>query len=130
MGADSNFIVGWCGMLAGVMSGTVLGLYFHQEEWQGGYGSFRRRLIRLGHISFIGLGTINVLFALSARASASAAPSLFSQIASVALNVGAVTMPICCFLTAWRTSLRRFFAVPVAAEFVGILAFIVGWLRQ
>ena len=29
----------------------------------GGYGSFRRRLARLGHISFFGLGFLNLLLA-------------------------------------------------------------------
>ena len=39
-------------MLAGVLSGMAMGLFFHQDGWLGGYGSFRRRLLRLGHIAF------------------------------------------------------------------------------
>lgn len=56
-------VVGWTGMLAGGLSGAALGLFFHREEWMGGYGRFRRRLARLGHISFFGLGFLNLRFA-------------------------------------------------------------------
>lgn len=128
--AELNFLAGWFGMLVGVVSGTILGLFFHQENWQGGYGALRRRLIRLGHISFIGLGIINLLFYFSVRAAHASLPTTPVQIASVGLNIGAVTMPLCCFLAAWRPALRRLFAIPVLSEFVGIASFLIGWLRQ
>ena len=41
---------GWLGMLLGVVSGAVIGLFFHREDWMGGYQSCRRRLSRLRHI--------------------------------------------------------------------------------
>jgi hypothetical protein len=56
----SNLLVGWVGMLGGVISGTLIGLFFKREDWMGGYGWFRRRLTRLGHISFFGLGFLNI----------------------------------------------------------------------
>src|SRR3954451_12755656 len=56
-------MTGWSGMLGGVVSGAVLGLFFHKENWMGGSASFRRRLARLGHISFFGLGFLNLLLA-------------------------------------------------------------------
>jgi hypothetical protein len=54
--ATYNLLVGWVAMLAGVLSGAAIGLFFHQEEWLGGYGAYRRRMTRLGHISLFGLG--------------------------------------------------------------------------
>jgi hypothetical protein len=60
-----NESFGWVWILIGFVSGFLLGLGFHRDDWMGGYGSFRRRLIRLGHISFVGLGILNILFALS-----------------------------------------------------------------
>ncbi len=56
---------GWLGMLGGVLSGAVIGLFFLKPDWMGGYGSQPRRLVRLGHISFFGIGLINLFFALS-----------------------------------------------------------------
>jgi predicted lipid-binding transport protein (Tim44 family) len=117
-------VTGWSGMLGGVLSGAVLGLFFHKENWMGGYASFRRRLARLGHISFFGLGFLNLLVAftnqlipLSDRA---------ASLAAGALIVAAVAMPACCFLAAWRPSFRHLFAVPVVSVFTGIVATLVG----
>lgn len=123
-----NLIGGWLGMLAGVLSGAVIGLMFHRDDWMGGYGSYRRRLTRLGHISFFGLGFLNLLFAAT-----SAQLSLRSNhlaIASWALVGGAITMPVCCFLSAWRKPLRHFFPVPVLSVTAGILAILIGWWKR
>src|SRR5689334_13549500 len=97
--ATLNLIAGWLGMLAGVLSGAVLGLFFHREDWMGGYGSYRRRLARLGHIAFFGLGFLNLIFAATSAQLPLAGNDL--TIASWALVLGAATMPLCCFLSAW-----------------------------
>jgi len=114
-------------MLLGVISGTVLGLFFHRSDWAGGYVSFRRRLVRLAHISFFGLGILNVLFATTAPA-AGLSP-LQERIASLGLLVALVTMPACCFLTAWREPFRFLFPVPVVGLFAAIVAFLLGALH-
>ncbi|MBM4184808.1 MAG: hypothetical protein FJ207_11450 [Gemmatimonadetes bacterium] len=62
-----SLIAGWAGMLGGVVAGAVIGLFFENEDWMGGYASFRRRLTRLGHVAFFGLGYVNILFALTTR---------------------------------------------------------------
>ena len=123
-----NLVGGWLGMLAGVLCGAILGLFFHREDWMGGYASHRRRLTRLGHISFFGLGFLNLIFAATASLLNLHARSL--SIASTGLIVAAITMPICCFLTAWRKPLRHLFPIPVVAAATGILAILVGWWRQ
>ena len=123
-----NLVGGWLGMLAGVLCGAALGLYFHREDWMGGYGSYRRRLTRLGHISFFGLGFLNLIFALTAGQMFLRGLSL--ECASWALIVGAVTMPACCFLSAWRKPLRHLFPIPVLSLVTGIAATLAGrWLQ-
>ncbi len=124
---EINLLAGWVGMLGGVISGAFIGLFFHQDQWMGGYGSFRRRLVRLGHISFLGLAFINILFALTVRTLA--LPSLHVRVASLAFILGAITMPLCCFLTAWREPLRYLFPIPVVSVFVGIVSLLMGWSR-
>jgi hypothetical protein len=123
--AIDNLLAGWLGMLGGVASGAVIGLFFHREDWMGGYTSFRRRMTRLGHISFFGLGFLNMMFALTA--SLVALPPLALRLASVGLIVGAVTMPACCFLSAWRKPFRHLFPIPVAVLSTGIVALLAGW---
>lgn len=123
-----NLVGGWLGMLTGVFCGAILGLFFHQEDWMGGYGSHRRRLTRLGHISFFGLGFLNLIFVATAGLL-----NLHSRnlgIASMGLIVAAITMPICCFLTAWKKPFRHLFPIPVLAAATGILAVLIGWWRQ
>ncbi|MEQ1854743.1 MAG: hypothetical protein ABMA01_24510, partial [Chthoniobacteraceae bacterium] len=106
--------------------GLVLGLFFHREEWLGGYGSWMRRLYRLGHISFFGLGMANLLFFVTVRALPDA-PALLNA-ASVGFLAGGVTMPLCCVVAAHFRPARHLFAIPVisllvagGATFLGIL---------
>jgi hypothetical protein len=51
------------------------------------------------------------------------------KVASISFIIGMVTMPTCCFLSAWRKPLRHLFPIPVAAVFVGIVATLSAWWR-
>jgi hypothetical protein len=112
-----NLLVGWAGFLGGAASGALIGLFFHNENWLGGYSSFPRRLVRLGHIAFFGLGLINILFALSASNH-----SPWADWSSRLLVVGMITMPLNCFLTAWCARFRHLFFIPAGSTLVGIIA--------
>jgi hypothetical protein len=120
-----NLLVGWSSMGAGVISGAIIGLFFHDEGWMGGYGSFRRRMIRLGHVSFFGMGLLNVLFAMSVALLPP--PAAYARGASIAFATAAVAMPVCCFLTAWRKPWRHLFFIPVTSTMVAIGLLLTGW---
>jgi hypothetical protein len=107
----------WLGFLAGVLSGAVVGVFFHREDWLGGYSSYSRRLLRLGHISLFGLGLLNALFAVTLAFTP--VSEFIARIASIGLMVGTITMPLCCFLSAWRKSFRCLFPIPVGSLLVG-----------
>jgi hypothetical protein len=126
--AAPNLLAGWIAMLVGASTGAIIGLFFHREEWMGGYSSFRRRLARLGHISFWGIGFINILFALSVKALELS--TVHVRVASVAFILALVTMPLCCFLTAWRKPFRHLFPVPVMSVVAGIVSFLMGWAAK
>ena len=123
--ASLNILVGWIAMLAGAASGAVLGLFFDRDGWAGGYGSFRRRMLRLGHISFFGIGFLNLLFGLTLTAVS--LPPTHSRIASAGFVVAVIAMPACCFLTAWKKQLRHLFPIPVLAVLAGIIPLLLGW---
>jgi hypothetical protein len=113
---------GWWAMLGGVASGAVIGLFFHREDWMGGYASYRRRLTRLGHISFFGIGFLNLLYGLSLPHLAGPTPGATPASAgALCLLVAAIAMPTCCFLSAWRKPLRHLFPIPVLAATAGIV---------
>ena len=122
---EANLLAGWIAILGGLVSGAIAGLFFHRDDWMGGYDSYRRRMARLGHIAFAGLGFLNLAFAVTAGPMKLGNPAL--KVASIALIAGAATMPTCCFLTAWRKPLRHLFPIPVTAMLTGIVAILAGW---
>ena len=120
-----HILVGWCAMLGGVASGAVIGLFFHQEQWAGGYGSFRRRMMRLGHISFFGIGFLNLLFGLTLKFVF--LPDPYLTAASYGFLVGMIAMPLCCFVSAWRKPFRHLFPIPVVSVSLAIVSILIGW---
>lgn len=121
-----NEVFGWLWIVVGFASGAVLGLFFHRADFLGGYDSYRRRLIRLGHIAFFGLGILNVLFA-SSLTRVRLQPWEI-ETASWAMIIGGVTMPLSCGLNAWRPSLKPAFAIPVTSLLVGGITLLRGLL--
>ena len=108
---EVNLYLGWIWITIGFISGAIIGLFFYAPDWLGGYGSWRRRMVRLGHISFLGTGLLNLAFAFTFATRASQAPPLASWL----FVSGALAMPLVCFLSAWRDGLRYLFPIPVAS---------------
>ena len=106
-----NLITAWLGILLGFLSGMLMGMFFQDERWLGGYASHKRRLYRLGHISFFGLGAVNLFFWLTVKNISSTGDSW--GWASGLFVLGAATMPLCCVLMAHWPKLHLLFSVPV-----------------
>ncbi|MEM7625794.1 MAG: hypothetical protein AAF333_09205 [Planctomycetota bacterium] len=119
---------GWVWFALGIVSGAVLGLGFHRADFMGGYGSWRRRLARLGHISFFGTGMLAMMMGITsivfkdAMPAAMDLPGVFLGVGVLTLS-GGVTMPVVCFLAAWRKPLRHLFFIPVLGLGGGVLGF-------
>ncbi len=126
--ANLHIIVGWSAMFLGVVTGAAIGLYFHNDEWMGGYGTFRRRMLRLSHIAFFGLGFINLMFAMTVQTLVLPAPNI--TIASYGFIIGAITMPLICLLTAMSKPFRHLFPLPVISVLAGIVSILHGWARM
>jgi hypothetical protein len=117
MKSNPNLILAWLWILFGFVSGMMLGLFFHGENWLGGYASFKRRMYRLAHISFFGLGAVNLLFHLTAQKFSMASSAM--SVASAAFIIGAITMPLCCVVMANFPKTRMLFAIPVTSLVTG-----------
>jgi len=120
-----NVWVGWFGFLGGTIAGIVQGMFFHEDDWLGGYGSWKRRMIRLGHISFFGIGLLNLSYGFSAF--------LFNVVrwatpTSWLFVVGQITMPLICYLSAIKKPFRNLFFIPVLSILIGIILFVIGGL--
>ncbi len=112
-----NWYFGWCSILAAFATGAWIGLFFYRENFLGGYDSFRRRILRLGHIAQAALGMMNVLGGIDQLHRGSDYPWLGQW----GLVVGGITMPLVCFLSAWRPGFRHWFFVPVVALIAGVV---------
>ena len=108
-----NWNAGWWLLLAGFVSGAVVGLFFHRSDFLGGYASFRRRMLRLGHIACAALGMLNLIVALSPQQ-------------SPLLVAGGVLMPAVCFLTAWKEKWWHLFFVPVLTLVAAVILILIG----
>jgi hypothetical protein len=114
---EFNLWFGWLWILLGFISGTALGIFFADEKWMGGYGSFKRRMYRLGHIACFGLGTVNLLFWGTMQILKPTGP--LTALAAAAFIIGGVAMPICCLVVAHFPKMHLLFAVPVLALILG-----------
>jgi hypothetical protein len=122
-----NLQAAWIGILLGCLAGAGPGLFFHKDDWQGGYSSWQRRMIRLAHIAFFGIGFINLSFFLTAKALGLDAGL---ETASFLLVLGAVAMPLVCYLSAWKIFFRHLFFIPAMSVTVGIILFVWRILTQ
>ena len=116
-----NWFVGWSMVLAAFLTGAAIGTRFHQSYFLGGYDSFSRRVIRLGHVALAALGMLNILFALSPLST-----NAVTQAASVCFVAGGVLMPAICFLTGWRERFRSLFFLPVIALVLAVVLTLIG----
>jgi hypothetical protein len=123
-----HILAGWIGVLLGVLSGALFGLAFHKENWLGGYDSWSRRMLRLGHISFFGLALLNFMFSISIGLQA--LHGILVQVGSAFFLLGAPTMPAACFLAAWKKTYKCLFPVPVASICLALVCVIASTLQS
>ena len=114
-----NITAAWVGFLLGGLSGATPGLFFHKPDWLGGYTSWPRRLIRLAHISFFGIGFLNLGMGLTNKVL-----GVESPVASILMIVGAIAMPTVCYASAFRPVFRHLFFIPAGSVIVSIILFI------
>jgi hypothetical protein len=108
---EINLYAAWLGMMLGALTGAVQGLFFHKDEWMGGYGSWRRRMTRLGHIAFFGIAFVNIGFASTVHTLEINSESVYW--ASILLIVAQIGMPVICYLSAFIKPFRNLFFIPV-----------------
>jgi len=78
-------------------------------------------MVRLGHISFFGLGMVNFLYAYTIL---QFNLSLSSPYSSWFLVIGLITMPLVCYLSAYKKFFRHLFFIPVLSVLSGIILFL------
>ena len=118
-----NWFAGWGMILAAFVTGGAVGLFFHRETFWGGYASFRRRIVRLGHIALAALGMINLLYAMSPWPVAGTWEAAWAGRLWI---VGGISMSVVCFLCGWCDSFRHLFFIPVGALSAAVVLTLIG----
>jgi hypothetical protein len=111
-------------MVVGATTGLIMGLWsfngpMETPTWIGEYGDVSRRLARLGHIAFFGLGMINVLLARElTRASLN---TVAHRAASVTMNFGNIFLPLTLFAAAAYHPAKYLLPVPATSVTVALI---------
>ena len=86
--------------------------------WLGEYDETSRRLARLGHIAFFGLGILNLLLARELGTISLGKRGV--RVASSAMNFGNVFLPLTLFAAAVYAPLKYFMTVPALAVLLAL----------
>lgn len=96
-------------------------------SWLGEYGDTPRRLARLGHIAFLGLGIINLILARELEELALSRRAM--RVASAAMNFGNVFLPLTLFAAAAYHPAKYFMSLPATSVLVALVVAASGALR-
>ena len=121
-----NILFGWAWMCIGLIMGLVMGMRAEGEQWLGGYNSLTRRYLRLGHIAFIALSIINILYGI--ELGSASLPDYVVNIGSPLLIFGAAGVPVTCVVAAFFRKAKYFLPLPAMAVLVGIVILVIGMI--
>ena len=121
---EINVIFGWVWICLGFIFGMTLGIWAEGEKWLGGYASVTRRYLRLGHVAFIALPIINIIYG-NELASADLGDTM-KYIGSYLMIFGAVGVPLTCISAAFIRKTRYFLPLPASAILVGTVILVIG----
>jgi hypothetical protein len=117
-GVAVGLAVGWTSLAVGALTGLVLGLWSFGGPvpvpgWIGDYDALPRRLLRLGHIAFFGLGILSILLARHFGGPHRGAPG--ARLALAAMAFGNVFLPATLIAAAMFEPAKYLMAVPAMA---------------
>jgi hypothetical protein len=113
------------GLPVGLATGLLLALVARREGGWGGYGSFRRRAARLGHVALVMLPLIGGFYALALEGRPHGAGALAWAVPLwIAGGLGLVAA---LFAAAWRPSLVVALPAPALATSAGAALFASAW---
>ena len=126
---EGNRVVGWTSLAAGAATGLVLGLWSFDgpaavPDWLGAYDDTGRRLARLGHIAFFGLGIINLL--LARELGGLHLRERTRRACSLAMNFGNIFLPLTLFAAAVYRPSKYLMSLPALSVFIAVALAAIG----
>lgn len=123
---EINILFGWAWMCIGFISGMILGMWVEGEKWLGGYTSLARRYLRLGHVAFIALSIINILY--GRQLGSDGLPLYVRNIGSPLMIFGAAGVPLACISAAFFKKAKYFLPLPALALLIGTAILVIGMI--
>jgi hypothetical protein len=127
---QSNRALGWISMAIGAGSGLIMGLWSFDGPIAsplGEYGDTSRRLARLGHIAFFGLGMINLHMARELpRLNLTQA---WRHATSFLMNFGNIFLPLTLFGAAMMRPVKYAMSLPATAILAALILTAYGVCR-
>ena len=119
----SNRSIAWSSIAVGVGVGLLIGLWSFNgpaavPEWLGAYDDVSRRLARLGHIAFIGLGILNLLMVREIECWQER--HRVRRFALAWMNLGNVFLPLLLWAAAMYHPIKYAMSVPATCVFMAI----------
>jgi hypothetical protein len=119
-----NRFIGWTSAAVGASTGLIMGLWSFDgpvtvPSWLGDYQETSRRLARLGHIAFFGLGILNLL--LARELPGLALSDRGKKVASRAMNFGNIFLPLTLWAAAIYHPLKYSMPLPATAVLVAMV---------
>jgi hypothetical protein len=120
---NMNRTIGWSSMALGAATGLVMGMWSFAgpvpvPEMLGEYDAVPRRLARLGHIAFFGLGILNLL--LARDLSNLDLDQGQRRVAAWTMNFGNIFLPLTLFAAAAWQPLKYTMPLPAISIFVAM----------
>ena len=121
---SGNITLAWCSIAAGALTGLVLSLWSFKGPVPvppeiGAYTDVSRRLLRLGHIAFFGLGMLNIM--LARHLSGAWYDSRRTRLALVSMNFGNLFLPPTLIAAAFWLPLKYLASLPAMAVTLALL---------
>jgi len=128
-----NRAVAWCGFFLGAATGSVMGLWSFDGPVSPpagltNYGDTSRRLLRLGHIAFFGIGYLNLM--LAAELPSLSLGETLKRAAARSMNMANVFLPITLMAAALVAPVKYLLPVPATALTVSLALAAVGAFRR
>jgi uncharacterized protein YneF (UPF0154 family) len=123
--AKRNILFGWIWILMGIVAGMILGMFVFNgpimlSSEMMDYTSMTRRMLRLGHIAFFGLGIINWMYGMTCEYLKLRSSNLTSWL----FIFGAVAMPLTLFFSAFFEPFKYAMAIPAVSIFAAVVLLI------
>lgn len=128
---EINVTFGWLWINSGILSGMIMGLWsfagpVRTPKGLEDYSSLPRRFVRLGHVAFIALSLVNILYG-KELGNVNLSPGL-TQLGSYAMIFAAIGIPLGCMAAAFKNSLKYFLVLPATSFLIATFIMTLGVL--